>query len=129
MDDLVESLPNGLDSPLGRILEGGRDISGGQWQKVAIARCAVDSAPIRILDEPTAALDPLLASQIYENFSKISGNKTTIIISHRLGSTKLADEILVLDQGKITEKGNHQSLMDANGVYAKMFECQRSWYI
>ena len=129
LDDLVESLPNGLDSPLGRILEGGRDISGGQWQKVAIARCAVDSAPIRILDEPTAALDPLLESQIYENFSKISGNKTTIIISHRLGSTKLADEILVLDQGKITERGNHQSLMNANGIYAKMFESQRSWYI
>lgn len=129
LDDLAESLPKGLDNPLGRILEGGCDISGGQWQRVAIARCAVNPAPVRILDEPTAALDPLSESRIYENFSKISKDKTTIVISHRLGSTKLADEIWVLDQGKIVEKGSHQSLMEADGMYAEMFESQRSWYI
>ena len=129
LETLVTTLPAGLDTPLGRILEGGHDVSGGQWQRIAIARCAVNPAPIRILDEPTAALDPLLESQIYENFAKISGHKTTIIISHRLGSTKLADEIIVLNHGMVVEKGDHQSLMEENGLYKEMFDSQRSWYL
>jgi ATP-binding cassette subfamily B protein len=83
---------------------------------------------VRILDEPTAALDPVAESELYELFDKIAGETTTLLISHRLGATKIADEILVLDQGRIAERGTHDELMARNGLYTRMFESQRSWY-
>ena len=128
LDDVVENLPDGLASPLGRIKEGGQDISGGQWQRVAIARSIISKAPVKILDEPTAALDPISESKVYQEFEKLMQGKTTIFISHRLGSTKLADEILVIDNGQITERGSHDDLITAAGTYASMFESQRGWY-
>lgn len=128
MEDLIARLPDWANTPLGRIFEEGQDISGGQWQRIAIARCAASQSPIRILDEPTAALDPLMESKIYTDFSKISNNGTVIMISHRLGSTKLADEILVLDAGKIVESGNHEELIKIDGQYKEMFEQQKRWY-
>ena len=128
LDDVVAELENGLSTPLGKIKEEGQDLSGGQWQRVAIARSIVSSSPIKILDEPTAALDPIAESKIYEEFEKLMQGKTTIFISHRLGSTKLADEILVIDDGKIIERGSHEELMSAAGAYADMFESQRGWY-
>jgi ATP-binding cassette subfamily B protein len=81
-----------------------------------------------MLDEPTAALDPVSESRVYEEFERLMRGKTTIFISHRLGSTKLADEILVIDDGKIIERGSHDELMVKAGQYATMFEAQRSWY-
>jgi ATP-binding cassette subfamily B protein len=81
-----------------------------------------------MLDEPTAALDPISESKIYEEFEKLMAGKTTVFISHRLGSTKLADEILVIDDGKIIERGAHEKLMILGGEYARMFEAQRGWY-
>jgi len=129
LEETIAELKNGLDTPLGKILEGGQDISGGQWQRVAIARSLISRAPVKMLDEPTAALDPISESLIYEEFEKLMRGKTTVFISHRLGSTKLADEILVIDDGKIIERGRHDKLMKAKGQYAEMFEAQREWYI
>jgi ATP-binding cassette subfamily B protein len=128
LTDEVSKLEKGLDTPLGKILEGGTDFSGGEWQRVAIARSLVSKAPVHILDEPTAALDPVAESKVYELFGRISKDKMTIFITHRLGAAKLADEILVLKDGKIAEQGSHDRLMEENGIYAEMFEAQRSWY-
>ena len=126
--DEIMAMPQGFDTPLGKIEDGGVDISGGQWQRIAMARALVSPAPIRILDEPTSALDPISESRMYENFEKMNQNKTTIFISHRLGSTKIANKIFVIDQGKIMEQGNHDELMAKGGLYAEMYESQRSWY-
>lgn len=128
-EEAIESLPKKLDTPLGKIKSGGQDVSGGQWQRIAIARSIISSSSLRILDEPTASLDPISENNIYEEFKEISKGGTTIFISHRLGSTKLAKEIFVLGNGTIIEKGSHQELMEANGVYAQMYESQRSWYL
>lgn len=125
----IKKLPNGIDTYLGKIKESGLDISGGEWQRIAMARALIKPARLLILDEPTAALDPLGESSLYEEFEKISEDKTTIFISHRLGSTKLADEIFVIGDGKVLEKGTHKYLMDLNGIYSKMYDSQRSWYV
>ncbi|WP_291580435.1 ABC transporter ATP-binding protein [Clostridium sp. UBA6640] len=127
--DVIEKLPNGLNSYLGKIKSDGLDVSGGQWQRIGMARSIISDAPLRILDEPTAALDPISESNIYEKFEEISRGGTTIFISHRLGSTKLANEIFVIENGAIVEKGSHDELMEINGTYADMYESQRSWYL
>jgi len=128
LNESVSELKNGMHTPLGKIVEEGIDLSGGQWQKIALARSFISRAPMKILDEPTASLDPIAESQLYTEFEKLMKGKTTIFISHRLGSTKLADEILVIDKGRIVERGGHKDLMKENGIYAKMFESQRNWY-
>ena len=128
LDKVITELKNGIDTPLGKIKENGQDISGGQWQRIAIARSLISRSTIKILDEPTAALDPISESRLYAEFEKLMRDKTTIFISHRLGSTKLADEILVIDGGQITERGTHEKLISEKGQYAEMFEAQRSWY-
>lgn len=124
----MEKLPQGFDTSLGKLSDHSVDLSGGQWQRVAMARSLMNPAPIQILDEPTAALDPVSESRLYEQFEKISKGRTTIFISHRLGSTKLANQIFVLKGGRIEEAGSHEALMDARGLYARMYESQRSWY-
>lgn len=124
----VDALPHGIKTPLGKILADGQDLSGGEWQRLAMARALASPAPLRILDEPTAALDPLSESRLYEQFEKMSEGKTTIFISHRLGSTMLADEIFVLGEGRLLESGTHRGLMARHGLYAQMYESQRSWY-
>lgn len=129
LDETVSSLNHGLDTPLGKIMAGGQDLSGGQWQRVAIARSLNSRAPVKMLDEPTSALDPISESLLYRDFEKLMLGKTTVFVSHRLGSTKLADEILVIDSGRIIERGTHEVLMAANGAYAGMFEAQRGWYL
>jgi len=129
LTEAIEKLPDGIDTYLGKIKEGGVDLSGGEWQRVAIARALVSNAPVYILDEPTASLDPLAESNVYEMFGRVSTGKSTIFITHRLGAAKLADEILVIDDGRVSEKGSHGELMNRDGMYAKMFESQRSWYI
>lgn len=129
LDETTRSLNHGLDTPLGKIMTGGQDLSGGQWQRVAIARSLNSRAPVKMLDEPTSALDPISESLLYRDFEKLMRGKTTVFVSHRLGSTKLADEILVIDSGRIIERGTHDALMAANGAYAGMFEAQRGWYL
>ena len=128
LDDIM-SLPQGFDTPLGKIDENGVDISGGQWQRLAMARTLVSPAPMRILDEPTSALDPISESRMYENFEKMNQGKATIFISHRLGSTKIADKIFVIEHGRVSEEGSHDELIAQNGLYAEMYESQRSWYL
>lgn len=128
LSDAVTNLKKGMDTPLGKIAEDGVDISGGEWQRVAIARIVMSNAPLKILDEPTATLDPISESSVYHHFEQVSKGKTTIFISHRLGSTKLADIIYVLSNGKIIESGCHSALLAENGLYSEMFNTQAEWY-
>lgn len=128
LNTLIEELPNGEETVIGKSRENGVDLSGGQWQRIAIARAMVSTAEVTILDEPTAALDPVAESEVYHMFDTISKGKTTIFITHRLGAARLADEIIVINNGKVEEKGNHNELMNRNGIYAEMFLAQRSWY-
>lgn len=120
---LEQKLPQGIHTPLGKIKAGGLDVSGGEWQRIAMARALLNPAPIRILDEPTAALDPISESRLYEQFEQISRGKTTLFISHRLGSTLLADEIFVIGYGRVLEHGSHQELMTPA---ANMPRCTRA---
>ncbi|MDR2570563.1 MAG: ABC transporter ATP-binding protein/permease [Oscillospiraceae bacterium] len=128
LNDVIERLSSGLDTPLGKLFENGVDLSGGEWQRVAMARSMMSNAPVKILDEPTAALDPVSESRIYHEFEQLLTGKTALFISHRLGSTKLADEIFVVKNGQIVENGSHEELIAQNGLYSEMFESQRSWY-
>lgn len=118
----------GLDRNLGKLAEDGEDLSKGQWQRVAMARAFLSDARYVILDEPTAALDPIAESHMYENFAKIFHERGTIMISHRLASARMADRILVLDGGRIIQTGNHEELMGKNGLYREMYVAQSSWY-
>jgi ATP-binding cassette subfamily B protein len=128
-DTKAETLKNGKDTLLGKTHEDGIDLSGGEWQRLAFARAIISPAAVKILDEPTAALDPVAESQVYEQFESMSRGFTTIFISHRLASAKMADVIYVLDGGKVAELGNHNDLMRRRGLYAEMFESQRGWYV
>ncbi len=129
MTDWIRSFPDGFDTMLGKLEEGGVDLSGGQWQKIAIARLLYRKAPINILDEPTAAMDAVAESKIYELFQKLNMGKFNILITHRMGAARIADEILVLQNGAVAEQGKHEQLMTMeNGVYRKMYESQRQWY-
>lgn len=128
MTKLVEKLPQGYDTELGTIMPDSVNISGGEWQRLAIARCVYHHAPLQILDEPTASLDPVAESRIYQMFGEISRGTATIFITHRLGAAKLSDEVLVIDDGHVVECGSHRELMRKHGKYYEMFEAQRSWY-
>lgn len=107
----------------------GVDLSGGQWQRVSIARGLYRLHDLIVLDEPTAAIDPLEESRLYEKFAEISKDKTSVIVTHRLGSAKIADKIVVLDKGKVVETGTHQELLANKGQYSEMYESQSSWYM
>jgi len=128
LSEVVTNLRDGINTPLGKVIKDGVDLSGGQWQRLAMARNVINNAPLKILDEPTSALDPIAESTLYKSFEKITKNQTTIFISHRLGSTKLADIIYVLDEGKIKEQGTHANLMALQGIYRHMYQAQAEWY-
>ncbi len=125
---LINELPDGLNTYLGKIKENGLDLSMGEWQKIALARCLLRPALLRILDEPAAALDPSAESKLYKLFGELCKEKTTIFITHRLGAAVRADEIIVISDGKVAEKGSHLELLQYGGIYSEMFESQRSWY-
>ncbi|MGI6742621.1 MAG: ABC transporter ATP-binding protein [Eubacteriales bacterium] len=129
MSGATDVIKLGLEANLGHLTDDGIDLSKGQWQRVAIARALISNAAFIILDEPTASLDPVAESRMYELFSSVIQKRGSIVISHRLASSKLADKIIVIDNGKITEIGSHDELMKQNGLYSKMFEEQREWYI
>lgn len=125
----IMAMPDGFDTPLGNYAKNGRDLSGGQWQKLAMAKNLLkDSAKIMILDEPTAALDPVAESDLYREFGKLTSDKTVLLISHRLGATRLADRILVFHEGAIVEDGSHEELMKKNGLYTSTYHAQSQWY-
>ncbi|MCR8964597.1 ABC transporter ATP-binding protein [Brevibacillus halotolerans] len=127
-DEVINQLSKGYETELGTSFAGGQDISGGQWQKIALSRALFKPAEVIILDEPTAALDPIAEAQLLEKFIEITDNKTAIFITHRLGSCKNVDRILVLKDGKLVEEGKHEELMQRNGEYAEMFRSQAQWY-
>ncbi len=130
LKDAVEALPKGEKSYLYRLFEAdGVELSGGNGQRLAIARALYQDAPLLILDEPTAALDPVSEEEIFHCFREISRGKTSIMISHRLSATRFCDRIVVIQDGRIAENGSHEELMGLeNGIYRKMFETQARYY-
>ena len=127
--DLVAQQPKGLDEEIGQFSKTGNNLSGGQWQRLALARALYRrNTRLMILDEPTAALDPLAESELYRNFAEMTAGKTTLLISHRLGITRMVNRILVFREGQIVEEGGHDSLMEKDGYYAEMYRAQAQWY-
>ena len=128
LTDLVNEL-GGLDVKLGRLYEYGRELSGGQWQRLAIARALFSENEVIVFDEPTAAIDPNAELEIYNMLLKLCKDKTAIFISHRLGWAKNMDKILFIENGKIAEMGTHEELVEKNGLYSEMYNMQASWYV
>lgn len=126
--NFIQNLPNKWDTILNRMFEKGVDLSGGQWQRIAMARAVLGDKKILILDEPTSQLDPLSESKLYQDFAKLTNGKTSIFITHRLGSTAICDRILVISEGKVVQSGTHEELVNSNGLYASMFNAQKHWY-
>lgn len=128
--DRLKTLPDGLDTPLYKELDkNGVEVSGGEAQKIAIARALYKNAPFLVLDEPTAALDPVSEYEVYRKFNAISGGKTALYISHRLASCRFCDEILVFLAGSIVQHGAHEALLqEKNGEYARLWHAQAQYY-
>jgi len=126
--DLLESLPEGYDTQLGHHTEGGRELSWGEWQKIAISRAVYRKSPVLILDEPSSSLDADSEYEIFSDLGRITQGRTCIFISHRLSNVRDADRIIVLDGGRVAESGTHDELMSAGGRYHAMFTRQKSMY-
>jgi ATP-binding cassette subfamily B protein len=127
--EFLERLPQGYDTMLGRLFEGGHQLSGGQWQKVALARAFVRQAPVVILDEPTAAIDAEAEAEIFGRLREIAYNATALLIAHRFSTVRMADHIIVVDEGRLIEQGSHDELLLAEGTYARLFMLQATGYI
>ena len=127
-DEVIGGLPKGYDQIIGRRFKEGVDLSGGQWQKIAIARAYMRDAQVMILDEPTAALDARAEYEVFERFKELSEERTAVLISHRFSSVRMADRILVLADGKVEASGTHVELMAQGGRYAELFELQAAGY-
>jgi ATP-binding cassette subfamily B protein len=125
---LVKKMPNGLDSKVGRLFEGGHDLSGGEWQRLALARIMYRNADIWILDEPTSSLDPEAEAGIFAELKENLRGRIGIVISHRFSTVRIADRIAVIDDGRVTELGTHEELLAARSRYAELFELQASGY-
>ena len=129
LSDAVRALPQGLKTHLGRsIYDDGTELSGGQTQRLMLSRALYRDGAVLVLDEPTAALDPITESEIYLKYSEMTQGKTSLFISHRLASTRFCDRIILLENGSIAEEGSHESLLQRGGSYAKLFSVQRRYY-
>jgi ATP-binding cassette subfamily B protein len=127
-NEVIERLPHDYDQMLGRRFESGVDLSGGEWQKVALARAYLRDAQVLILDEPTAALDARSEFEVFKRFAELTSGKTALFISHRFSTVRMADRIVLLENGRIAEDGSHDELSRLGGKYAEMFELQAASY-
>ncbi|MDG1717835.1 MAG: ABC transporter ATP-binding protein [Saprospiraceae bacterium] len=127
-DEVVKDLLNGYDQELGKRFKKGAELSGGQWQKIALARAYMSEAPIIILDEPTSALDARAEYEVFQRFIGLTKGRTSIIISHRFSTVRMADRILVLNNGEVLELGTHEELMENGNLYSELFELQAEGY-
>ena len=127
-DEVIDRLPGGYEQMLGRRFEGGVDLSGGEWQKVALARAYLREAQVLILDEPTAALDARSEFEVFQRFAELTAGKMALFISHRFSTVRMADRIVVIEDGRIVEDGKHEELTHLGGRYAEMFEMQAASY-
>jgi len=127
-DEVIERLPRDYEQMLGRRFESGVDLSGGEWQKLALARAYLRDAQVLILDEPTAALDARSEFEVFQRFAELTAGKSALFISHRFSTVRMADRIIVLQNGRIAEDGNHETLLNLGGRYAEMFEMQAANY-
>ena len=127
-DSVVAKLPDGYDQMIGKRFQGGVDLSGGEWQKMAIARAYMRDAQVLILDEPTAALDARAEYEVFQRFRELSAGRSAVLISHRFSSVRMADRILVLNNGRVEASGTHGDLLAAGGRYAELFELQAAGY-
>ena len=125
----VETLPAGFQTQLGKWFKDGRELSGGQWQKIALARAFMrEGADILVLDEPTAAMDARAEAEVFDQFRELAHSRMVILISHRFSTVRRADQILVMQEGRILERGSHDELMALNGHYANLFQLQARGY-
>lgn len=127
--EVIERLPKGYESMLGKLFDGGHELSIGEWQKVALARAFLRDSQILILDEPTSAMDAKAEAELFSRFHELAKGRIAILISHRLSTVKMVDRIYVLDEGRILESGSHEELMRYHGVYAELFRIQSQYYI
>lgn len=123
-----ERFADGYDTVLSRDF-GGTELSGGQWQRIAIARGIYRGRNIMILDEPTSAIDPLEETKLYEKFAELAQGRTALLVTHRIGLTKIADRIMVMDQGKLVQMGTYNELAEADGKFRELLQAQRKWYM
>ncbi len=127
-DLLVQKLPGKYDQALGKRFNQGVELSGGEWQKIALARAYMKDAQLLILDEPTSALDARAEYEVFQRFAELTRGKTAVLISHRFSTVRMADRILVLEKGELLEEGSHQALLSKNGRYAELFNLQAMGY-
>jgi len=125
---VIQTLPEGIDTLLGPVFEGGQELSVGQWQKLALAQSFMRDSSIIVLDEPTASMDPMAEAELFKRFAELAEGRMTLLISHRLGSCRMADHILVMKHGQLVEQGSHEELMQLQGEYYRMFESQSVAY-
>lgn len=126
--DFIKKLPNGFSTMLQKEWENGTELSIGQWQKIAISRACIKDVSIMVLDEPTASIDAVAESKIFENFKKIKENKLSILVVHRFSNIKLVDQILVMLDGELSEYGTHEELIKEQGLYHELFSLQAEAY-
>ncbi|WP_310391548.1 ABC transporter ATP-binding protein [Hymenobacter sp.] len=127
-DTVIAKLPGGYDQMIGRRFNGGVDLSGGEWQKIALGRAYMRDAQLLILDEPTAALDARAEHEVFQRFAELTKGKTAVLISHRFSTVRMADRILVMENGQFVEIGSHEELLDKGGRYAELFALQAAGY-
>ncbi len=125
---LIERLPDKYEQMLGRRFNNGIDLSGGEWQKIALARAYMKDAQLLILDEPTAALDARAEYEVFQRFADLTKGKSAVLISHRFSTVRMADRILVLEKGQLIELGSHKELLEEGGRYAELFKLQAMGY-
>jgi len=127
-DEVIRKLPGGYDQVIGKRFRTGVELSGGEWQKIAIARAYMRDAQVLILDEPTAALDARAEYEVFVRFNQLMAGRMAVVISHRFSTVRMADRIVVLGDGRVIEEGTHEELLAREGLYSELFEMQAAGY-